>query len=221
MEFSITDIVTSVKVALDQNMNSEALITEGDIDTLSMEQIIRSKIEDAAKIVTSIAPHHLLDGGKTFGESIGWQSSVGYGRGYIFLPQDFLRLVCFQMSDWSYPVFTPITSDDPKYRQQFSRHAGIKGNPQRPVVAITPIVSSESNPSNLMLEFFSCQAGSSVYVKQASYIPIPKILDDNTIDLCYKLKSAIVYYIAYMVASSIGNADVATAMLNNSKEFLA
>lgn len=215
MTYGVQDIVQSVKIALDENKVSTALIEEGDIDTLTLDEIIKSKIEDAAKTVTLIAPHYMLEGGKTFGESIGWQSNVGYGRGYIFLPEDFLRLVCFQMSDWSYPVFEPITPDDPKYQQQFSRFPGIKGNPQRPVVAIV------SNPDNLVLEFFSCQAGDSVYVKQAAYIPKPTITEENTIELSERLKPAIVYHIAYMVALSIGNADVATAMLNISKELLA
>lgn len=214
MVYGITDIVTSVKVALDENRNSASLIKEGDIDTLAMEDIIESKIEDAARTITLHAPHHLLEGGKTFGESIGWESSVGYGRGYIYLPKDFLRLVCFQMSDWSYPIFAPITPDDPLYQRQFSRFPGVKGNPQQPVVAIS------TNPSDLILEFFSCTAGSSVYIKQASYIPIPKI-SNGTIDISHKLQPAVIYYIAHLVALTLGDANMATSMLNISNELLA
>lgn len=213
MTFGITDIVTSVKVALDENRNSASLIEEGDIDTLAMEDIIKSKIEDAVRTITLHAPHHLLEGGKTFGENISWESSVGYGRGYIYLPKDFLRLVCFQMSDWSYPIFAPITTDDPLYQRQFSRFPGIKGNPQHPVVALTP------NREDLGLEFFSCTAGKDVYIKQALYIPIPKIVDE-AIEISQKLKPAVVYYIAYLVALTLGEANMATAMQNISNELL-
>ena len=61
MEYGVEKIKQEVRVALDQNMSSDALLSISDIDTLSLEQIIESKIEDAAKIVTRDAPSYLLD----------------------------------------------------------------------------------------------------------------------------------------------------------------
>lgn len=212
--YLIEDIVKDVKVALDENKTSEALIAENDIDTLTLNEIIKSKIVDAAKTIILDAPHYMLDKGEPLEENIGWVSSIGYGQGNIILPEDFLRLVSFQMSDWSYPVTEPITDTHPAYAMQFSRFAGIKGNPQKPVVAIV-----RQQCDGLVLQFFSCTAGKDTFIKQASYIPMPKIETDS-IELCQRLYPATVYYIAYLVLLSIKEGEAATIMINISKNLL-
>ena len=207
MVYEVSDIMQDIRIALDQNMTSTQLIDTGDIDTLSLDELIESKIADAARIVESNAPIHLLEGGKDITHSVGWNGRVGLGSGYIHLPDDFLRLVSFQMSDWSRAVSIAISEDHPLYARQQSRYAGARGCPQKPVVAIT------TQPIGQVLEFYSCTAGENVYVKRARYIPIPKIEDGN-IELCHKLKPAIVYYAAHLVALTIGQADLATTLLN-------
>lgn len=104
----IEDIVKDVRICLDQNMVSESLLNEGDIDTLSIEDIIRSKIVDAVQRVESGAPTHLLEGGHNFGDSIYWTKD---GSGWTLLPDDFMRLVVFEMSDWERPVYEAISTD--------------------------------------------------------------------------------------------------------------
>lgn len=223
MNYAVASLKAEIRVALDQNMTSDQLISSSDIDTLSLEEIIESKIPDAARMVEIEAPHHLLGGGKTFGTSITWYdgegsgsgsgSGEGYGSGNTKLPDDFLRLVSFQMSDWSYPCTNAITDQDPLYAAQFSRFPGIKGNPQKPVVAISV------QPTGTYLEFFSCTQGSGVSVKRAHYIPIPTISDGN-IDICPKLSRAIVYRAAHLVAAEIGDANAAAALLQASNNLM-
>lgn len=214
MVFEVSDIIRDVRVAIDNNDTSLEMPNNLiDIDTLTLEQIIESKVADAARVVESTAPFYLLDSGKAFGDSIGWDGEAGYGSGHIHLPDDFLRLVTFQMSDWSYPVSEAITEEDEEYAMQRSRYAGIKGSPQKPVVAVV------QQPIGLVLEFYSCYSGENAYIKRARYIPIPRVIDGG-IDLCEKLRPAIVYYTAYMVALSIKDGDLATAMLNQSKELM-
>lgn len=213
MIFSVDDIKRDVRIALDQNNSSTPLLDTGDIDTLTLEEIIESKIEDAARVVTRDAAHYLLDGGKAFGESVRWDVREGYGSGSILLPDDFLRLVSFQMSDWSYPVIDAITEDNPIYALQHSRYGGVRGNPQKPIVALS------QQPIGLVLEFFSCAAGENTFVKRATYMPIPKITDGE-ITISEKLKPAVVYYTAYLAALSIGNGDLAATLLNTSKELM-
>lgn len=214
MVFEVSEIIKDVRVAIDNNDTSLQMPNNLiDIDTLTLEQIIESKVADAARVVESTAPFYLLDSGKAFGDSIGWDGEAGYGSGHIHLPDDFLRLVTFQMSDWSYPVSEAITEEDEEYAMQRSRYAGIKGSPQKPVVAVV------QQPIGLVLEFYSCYSGENAYVKRARYIPIPRVIDGG-IDLCEKLRPAIVYYTAYMVALSIKDGDLATAMLNQSKELM-
>ena len=211
MVYEVREIMKDIRIALDQNMTSTQLLDTGDIDTLSLDELIESKIADAARIVESSAPLYLLEGGKDIEHSVGWNERVRLGGGYIHLPDDFMRLVSFQMSDWDRAVSIAITEDDPLYARQQSRFPGARGCPQKPVIAIV------TRPIGQVLEFYSCAAGDKVYVKRARYIPIPKIENGN-IELCYKLKPAIVYYTAYLVALTIGQADLATILLNISNE---
>lgn len=213
MVYKVDELKQEIKIALDQNKTSALLLEAGDIDTLSLDEVVESKIVDAVRIIETQAPVYLLDHGKPFGESIGWKGQAGYGAGYVLLPDDFMRLVSFQMSDWSRQVSVAITEDDPLYAQQQSRYPGVRGCPQKPVVAIT------NQPVGHYLEFYSCTGGESVSVKRAQYIPMPRI-ENGRIEICEKLKSAVVAYAAYLAAQSLQEAEWAERLLNIAKELI-
>lgn len=205
MIYKVADLVREVRIAIDKNNSSAPLAALiDDVDTLSIDKLIESKIEDAARAVTVNAPRHLLDSGKGFSTAVAWSSSKTKHWGFTQLPEDFLRLVTFQMSDWSYPVVEAITETDPIYKQQNSRFAGIGGNPQRPVVAIV------QHPIGLILEFYSCTSND-VAVKIARYIPIPRI-ENERIGISEKLVDAVVYYCAYLVLTSLSEVEQAKVM---------
>lgn len=189
------------------NMSSAPLEALQDVDTLSLEQIIESKLEQAARMVEASAPYYLLGSGESLEGSVSWKESVGKGPGYISLPDDFLRLVTFQMSDWRKSVTEAISEDDPRYAMQYSRYPGLRGCPQKPVVAIT------KHPTGLVLEFYSCTAGENVTITRATYIPMPKIVN-GSIAISRKLKHAVVYQTAVLVALSIGADSAAEKMQN-------
>lgn len=205
MTYQVADIEKDVRVALDQNMVSDALAGIGDVDTLALDEIIESKIEDAAKMIELSAPLYLLGTGEYFSDDITWEDRETAIGGSIELPNDFMRLITFKMSDWDYAVTSAISEDDPTYAQQKSRFGGIRGNTQKPVVAIT------NQETGLVLEFYSCNSDDAT-IDRARYLPLPKIAN-NQIDLCDRLKPAIVYYIAYLTALSIGNGDAAAGLL--------
>lgn len=204
MIYKVADLVREVRIAIDKNNSSAPLVALTDVDTLSIDALIESKIEDAARAVTVNAPRHLLDSGKGFSTAVAWSSSKTKHWGFTQLPEDFLRLVTFQMSDWSYPVVEAITETDPIYKQQNSRFAGIGGNPQRPVVAIV------QHPIGLILEFYSCTSND-VAVKIARYIPIPRIESEH-VGISEKLFDAVVYYCAYLVLTSLSEVEQAKVM---------
>ena len=213
MIYRISDLKREIRIALDQNMSSVPLSDLGDTDTLSLDEIIGSKITDAARIVLQNTPMHILGGGIPFGDSINWYGAEGHGSGSVLLPDDFLRLVVFQMSDWSRPVFTAITPSDAQYAMQSSRYPGVRGCPQKPVVAIV------NTGVGAMLEFYSCTAGKGVSIKQASYIPVPRILDGHIV-LDHKIKDAVVYYAAYMTALTTQQGEQAQQLLAISNSLL-
>ncbi|MEG2599576.1 MAG: hypothetical protein RSA66_08890, partial [Muribaculaceae bacterium] len=71
--YTLDDIAKDVRVALDQNMVSAALTEIGDVDTLSHDDIIKSKIVESVKRIHSEAPPYLLDGGNNFGDAVYWK----------------------------------------------------------------------------------------------------------------------------------------------------
>lgn len=209
--YLVEDIIKETKVAIDENVSSRPLASLGDVDTLTLDEIIHSKVEDAARLVHEGAAHYLLDEGKPLPTSVEWESQEGYGAGKINLPDDFLRLVTIRMSDWFRPVTEAITEDSPLYSQQSSRYLGVRGNPERPVVAIVHGAAGQ------VLEFYSCSAGAGVRVATARYIPIPRISGDY-IGLCPKLERAVVYRLASMVCAIVGHSDLAALLLGTSNE---
>ena len=197
-EYQVSELTKEIRVAIDSNRNSDQLAGIGDMDTLALDEIIRSKIAEAARVVVLNAPSYLLDGGDSLEATVAWNGTSGR----MVLPADFLRLVVFKMSDWSRAVTVPISENDPLYAQQSSRWAGVKGNPQKPVVAIVP------DADGLVLEFYT----SNGEVEKASYIAVPKVTDGK-IELCEKLHDATVYYAAYLTAISTGETGLAEALI--------
>ena len=61
-----------VRIALDQNNTSEQLLADGDIDTLSLDEIVRSKILEAVRRVHTEAPPYMLESGHDFGDELYW-----------------------------------------------------------------------------------------------------------------------------------------------------
>lgn len=210
MVYDIAHITRDVRVALDENRRSEPLLTEEDVDTLSLEEIVRGKIEAAARIVTAQAPRQLLDGGRPLGDAVFWREN---GAGWTLLPDDFMRLLIFKMCDWERPVYEAITEEDARYGMQYSRYGGLRGNPQKPVVAIV------RRSVGLVLEFFSCRSREA-HVEQGLYLPLPRLDRGDGIEIPPRLYSSVVYEAAALVALSIGEREMAAGLSETSKQLL-
>lgn len=208
--YLLDEIAKDVRIAIDQNMQSETLVDFGDVDTLSLNDIIKSKIVDAVKRIHSTAPSYLLDGGHNFGDAIYWKELES---GWCLLPEDFMRLVVFQMDDWERAVYHAISEDDEEYQKQSSRFKGIRGTPQKPVCAIA------IRPEGRVLEFYSCK-NTDAMVSRAVYLPYPKIDEDNGIEICERCYQAVVYTIASLVLITYGSAEQSKALLELAKSTL-
>ena len=210
MIYQVGKIMIDVRVALEQNNVSEQLITEEDIDTLSLDEVIRSKIEESARRVHTSAPKHLLEEGHNFGDSVFWGDLES---GWVLLPDDFMRLIAFRMSDWERTVYSAITSEDPLYAKQSSRYKGIRGNVQKPVCAIV------NRPEGKALEFYSCKS-EDAYVQRATYLPYPKIDNSGGIDICERCYKAVIYTVASLVCTAYGEGEKGTLLSNLAKSIL-
>lgn len=210
MVYKILHIARDVRIAIDENKTSEQLISECDIDTLSLNEIICSKIVDGVRTVVREAPMHLLAGGMPFGDAIYWRDM---GAGWILLPEDFMRLLIFKMSDWERPVYEAITASDPQYQLQFSRYKGLRGNPQKPVVAIV------SRSEGRVLELYSCK-NENATIEQALYLPFPYVDCNGGIEIPERCYRAAVYETASCVAATTGQKELATILSELSKQLL-
>ena len=208
MVYKVDDIMRDVRVCLDQNMTSDQLLQTDDMDTLSLDDIVRSKILEAVVRVHTIAPTHLLEAGHNFGDAIFWGDLES---GWVLLPHDFLRLIVFEMSDWERAVFNAITPEAPEYALQRQRVKALRGTAQRPVCVLT------TRPEGRALEFYSCKS-ENAYVRRGQYIPYPVIDEEGGIDISERCYTAVVYAAASLVSLTLGEADKASALseLSNS-----
>ncbi len=210
MIFKIPDILREVRVSLDENGVSDELLRTGDVETLSLDDIIRQKVPEAVRLVHTAAPTYLLESGHNFGDAVYWGDLES---GWVLLPDDFMRLLMFRMSDWERTVYTAISTEDEEYERQRSRFKGIRGTSQKPVCAIA------LRPEGKVLEFYSCKS-EEAEVAVASYLPYPKVDRFAGIDISERCYRAVVYMAAALTLQTYGEAEKASAMTELSKSFL-
>ena len=210
MVVQAADMARAVRVAIDMNRGDETLLMEGDSDTLTLDETIHAKLADAVRMVEMEAPAIMLESGHDFG---GEGVFIGKdGKGFVVLPDDFMRLVAFRMSDWHRTVHDAIDENSPEYAMQSSRWKGICGNPEKPVCAIV------RRPEGKVLEFYSSR-DDTASVTQASYVPRPRIDAVGGIDVAEDCYRAAVYRAAALVLSSLGD-GLSTTMLEISKSLI-
>lgn len=223
MIYTIDKIKRDVRIAIDRNSTSKLLLDQ-DIDTLTVDEIIRSKILDAVRKVEKAAPiamleagHHLYDsndigdGEVDDKEQLYWDGDKTCG--WVNLPDDFMRLIMFRMSDWERPVYIPTTIDTDDYSKQSSRFAGIRGTTQKPVCAIAMRAWGK------VLEFYGCKS-QDAYVSEALYLPEPRFDKYDGVDICEKCYTAVIYMAAALTLISLGESDQATQLIELSKSEL-
>lgn len=211
MVYQINRIVGDVRVALDENRRGGQLLPEGDMDTLELDTLVKSLIAEAAARVLLVAPVRLLDNGKPVGDSVFWRDR---GSGWILLPDDFMRLVVFKMSDWERPVYEPVDADDVRYQVQSSRYKGLRGNPQKPVVAVV------NRPEGRALEFYSCRDNSAT-IERSLYVPYPRFDADGGIEIPERIYRAVVYMTAALAAAVLREGEQAASLSELSNQLLS
>lgn len=211
MIYQTDKILEDVRICIDQNMNSEPFIEIEDVATLNINEIIKSKILESIERVHIQAPNYLLEGGHNFGEEVYWRELES---GWVLLPEDFMRLVVFEMDDWERAVYHAISTDDSEYEKQRSRIKGIRGTAQNPVCAIA------IRPEGKVLEFYSCKSRTAK-ISRAVYIPFPTIDVDGGVDICERCYSAVIYTIAGLTLMTCGETEQSNRLTELAQTFLS
>lgn len=223
MDYEVDKIVGDVRVCLDENRTSSSFVNDSSAETLLLNDIIESKIKEAIDFVHVNAPYYKLTGDtKTLFRESGGRSVISVvwfgvdandACGAVKIPDDFLRLVVFEMSDWERPVYTAIGVDDPEYAKQRGKIKGVRGNPERPVCALTSMSGSKT------LEFYSCRNRQAT-VRQATYIPYAEISDSRKVFISKRCYSSMVYVCAGLTLSTYGDKEKSNDLFNTAKTLL-
>ena len=186
---SVDYIRKRVRACLDELGLNDANFMEEDQDSVELNSTIEGRMLESVKYVHLNASHHLLDGVVLDGvPEIG---SDGVGR--MKLPDNFLRLISFRMSDWERPVCDMITEYDAEYHKQADQYA--RGTYESPVCALVKTGGGD------VLEFYSCK-DNKAKVLHALYLPFPEFEEVEHIPhimVCDKLEDAVVNQVAGLV----------------------
>lgn len=209
--YAIDGLKKEVRIVIDKNMTSTALAELGDVDTLSVDDIIESALPRAARLVLLDAPLYRIDtvtDAVTSGAPAVTMRKQGDGYvGVMRLPNDFMRAVCVRMSDWKRNG-RMISEDDEEYDEQLSEYAGIRGNPSKPVAAIV------QGEDGLYMELYSSKDENSSLLR-FTYVAEPSVKDGGMV-LPSKLKDAIVYEAASLAYEILGSKEQSDSLSRTS-----
>ena len=210
MIYQVSKLLRDVRVCLDRNMSSTALAELGDVDTLSQDELIESKLLESVERVHLSAPIHLLESGHNFGDALYWRDLES---GWVLLPDDFMRLVVFEMDDWERAVYAALRADSPEAVVQHSRYKGLRGTSEHPVCVLD--VRAEGK----VLEFYSCKS-QSAQVRRGVYLPYPVIDANGGIDISERCYQSVVYTAAGLVLLTVGETEAGEASLQTAQTLL-
>ena len=200
-------ILKDVRVLLDEQRDNSALISDEDTVSMETDDIIWSYIEQAVDEVHMSAAVWMIKD-VTEEQTLGLSDAkVARGRGkFGDLPDTFMRLIRVDAEDWLVPCYEPIDQDSDEYLMQHSKWSGVKGNTERPVVAVVPGTSDSSIKLKLEVFTTSCSQVNISYVKRAqiSEGTDPEVLIAKH---CYR---ALLYTLAKYYLMTLGDVEKAS-----------
>lgn len=214
MVYQVERMLRDVYVSIDEAVSTpQCDIGRETLTALGIDEIAESKLAEAVRRVVLSAPSRLLMpcGGELFGDSVSW-SSDGCS-GWVMLPDDYLRLVVFRMSDWERAVHDAVDVDSVEYALQRGRLRGLRGTPQRPVVAVVP------RQEGAVLEFYSCR-DTTATVEQALCMLEPRVDRCGGIEIPEKLYKSAVYLAGSLVLVTMGEDQAGAALADLSKSLI-
>lgn len=122
---------------------------------------------------------------------------------FLVLPDDFLRLVTLQMSDWNRPIQTLVNEDSAEYRKQTNRY--LRGTNTKPIGAL---VHQNGVP---VAELYSCVTNMAT-IMFGQYVPEPVLYTyngDQYVSICEPLKFPCLNQITANVLRGIGRVQEA------------
>lgn len=195
MKVKITDLVSKVIKNLDENEGIIAEKVEFGYPGSTLPELVADILPDVAEKVMAGADLRNIDEWLHMDGDFEWTAP---GRGEMSLPQDFLRLVVFRMSDWKKSVSSVIFSDSPLYSLRFAPGEGRRGIRKSPAVAITEGATCR------FLEFIG-STDPAAYPERCGYLPVPSSFGDDSLWIPRSLLADVVDEAALKVRSLRGS----------------
>lgn len=211
-------IIEQVRWCIDEEkVNISLLAGIDENDDTYMDNIIKAKIMDALRWCLLYAPSELLadtgtaESDESFISSVANANNTDGPQTIITLPKGFIRLVRVRLPGWHKAVRVPIEEDSDEYLMLSDNTAC--ATIDRPVAALI-----RTNP--MKLELWPGCTQEQLRNLEISYVNYPNFSlpesESDTISVPEKLKSAFIYYIAYLVMSAYNDTKAAN-MLNIAK----
>lgn len=182
-KYTIDNIVSLVRVKLDEIGLNESEMSGNDEDNKNLDTVIKSCISEAYKMVYLMADVTMIEGKDNSGASLAIDSNL---VGRVSVPSDFIRLVGIRLSSWSSSKSTAVPEDSPEYRMQSNRW--ICGSPSQPVVALV------NGNNGRVLELYKANSTGDTL---KSFVYVPSVSDSATsIEMSEQLSGAFIYFVA-------------------------
>ncbi len=203
MKVQVEDLVTQVKVNMEEVTDSQVSIAELTVG-VDVESYIRAKLPEAVLSVWTKMPLSILP-------RIDCASSLAPvpredGSGMVILPEEVWKVVEFRMKGWKRSVTKFLERDSPECELQNNPHT--RGNSTTPVCVLYTLEDRKC------IEYYSLPKGSTdVSVESALYIPYPESEYNSYNNMPAEMVPIVCYTCAAMVYEILGQPDLAAAML--------
>ena len=209
----VEELIKKVRITMDENSSSSRLAAIKDIDSLQLDDLIRESIVAGVKYVHSNADVTELTDDVTEDGSLSSveEETIGTEKyiQYIDCPSDFHVLSSIKMSRWKKPVRILSSLNNVNEDMELCPYYGIGSDKESPAVYLT-----ERNSKRVFMAC-SCEEAGSV-LETFRYLPLPSI-KEGKIKIINGREDDCAYAIAYNVFMSLGDANMASAMLEKIK----
>ena len=209
----VEELIKKVRITMDENSSSSRLAEIKDIDSLQLDDLIHESIVAGVKYVHSNADVTELTDDVTEDASTSSvkEEMVGSEKyiQYIACPSDFYILSSIKMSKWKKPVRILSSLNNVNEDMELCPYYGIGSDKESPAVYLT-----ERNGNRVFMACSCDEEGSTL--ETFRYLPLPSIKEGN-IQIIKGREDDCAYAIAYNVFMSLGDANMASAMLEKIK----
>lgn len=191
MDISVSNLVSKVKICIDEIALNDAEFVSGQ-DNTEMTTIIRSKIAEAVRYILNNADWGLLEPDTVIDSSISGSGITTDDElvGHVPLPDNYIRLCYAKYDSWKYYPNEVILWNDSEYAKLSDAYAG--GTWQRPKVGLIIDTTGKN------LELY--KAKTSTDRCTVGIVTVPDIDDESSesteITIPEKLLAPVIYYIA-------------------------